>query len=432
MSFRDVSLPREKRRGSNPNTTAAAATTTAAVTPPRSAIPSLNMVRSLSVPIAPPPSETLMDYEMAPPAKKTRPIVLHGKVLNLIDSEEMDDSGTHKAILRMQMERTVSRHEQTVRQTFERRSAFSKLTHETQQFQKLVTDLEGILEKSGESPEASWRARILIRSAQEAEKDLWDKLYKYEQSLLTAGKNVGSGSDSMDNVDQGKDTENRKRELRTSQTACMKLHRDFNRSHKVLVMILSLHQKRQKAEASRLRAVRYSDDKDINGTSNQQLHEKDEDFFDRAMREREADLERMNKSMHKVNEIYQELAALVDGQQEDIDHLDDNVLDATNTVQSSADEVNCLFERDRFCGAINLSDVTADIGYDFTERDGEERQESPFLPPKVRKGEVFDWFMPFENIGEDMESVQRDIVRMGKDILQKGEEFTCESKSSRS
>jgi hypothetical protein len=420
MSFRDVNLLGEKRRGANTDTTP----TTAA-----SPMPSLNMVRSLSVPITPPPAETAMDHQMAPPAtKKTRPIVLHGKVLNLIDSEEMGDMGTQKTIARMRMERTASREEQTVRQTFERRSAFSKLTHETQQFQKLVADLEGILEQSGESPEASWRARIIIRSAQEAEKDLWDKLYNYEQSLLTAGKNSGSGSDS---ALKDKDKENSQKELRTAQTACMKLHRDFNRSHKVLVMILSLHQKRQKAEASRLRAVRWSGDKNTTGTTTTQLNKKDEDFFDRAMREREADLERMNKSMHKVNEIYHEIAALVDGQQGDIDLLDDNVLDANATVQSSANEVNCLFKRDHFCGAMNFSDITDDIGYDFTEQEGEEKQGSPFLPPKVRKGEVFDWYMPFENIGEDMESVHRDIVRMGKDILQKGGEYTCdESKSS--
>jgi hypothetical protein len=36
----------------------------------------------------------------------------------------------------------------------------------------------------------------------------------------------------------------------------------------------------------------------------------------------------------------------------------------------SADEGCYLFERDRFCGAMNFSDMTDDIGYDFT---GEEK-----------------------------------------------------------
>jgi hypothetical protein len=50
--------------------------------------------------------------------------------------------------------------------------------------------------------------------------------------------------------------------------------------------------------------------------------------------------------------------------------------------------------------------------------------ESPFLPPSVCEGKVV-------NIREDMESMHRGIVRMGKEILQKGGELTFESKSSR-
>jgi hypothetical protein len=136
-----------------------------------------------------------MDYQMVPPAKKTRPIVLHGKVLHLIDdSDEMEDSRG-----RAQKERTVSRQvAQTAEQTaFERRSAFAKLTHETQAFQKLVGNLEEILEQSSESPEASWRARIIIRSAQEAEKTCG--ITQYDSA---SDKNIGSGSLGMDNVDQ--------------------------------------------------------------------------------------------------------------------------------------------------------------------------------------------------------------------------------------
>jgi hypothetical protein len=369
-----------------------------------------------------------MDYQMTPPAKKTRPITLHGKVVYLIDSDEREDNvATHKETLRMQMERTVSRQEQTA---FERRNAFSKLTIEAVQFQKLVTDLEGILEQSGESPEASWRARIMIGSAQDAEKDLWDKLSVYEQSPLTAGT----------------DTENSQRELRSAQTACMKLHRDFNRTHKVLAMILSLHQNRQKSEAQAqasgdLRAVRWSDEKD-DAESTEQLNKKEKDFSDfRAMREREADLEREKKSMQKANEIYYEIgAASVDGQQSD---LDDNVLDEAATIQSGEDEFSCLFDRDPFCGAMNFSGMTNGIGDNSTERDGEEKHGNPISPPKVRNSEVFDWYMPFENIGEDMKSVHRDIVGMSKeilkkggndivgmskDILKKGGKYTCESK----
>lgn len=402
MSFRDVSLPREKPRFATMNNTNAATAPTK--------ISNMNMMRSLSVPMTNPPVETSITA-LAPVKKKTRPIVLHGKVLNVIDSEAV---GTHKTYARLRMERTVARQEETVRQTFERRSAFSQLTHETQQFQKLVADLEGVLDQSGESPEASWKARILIRSAQEAEKDLWDKLYKHEKSLLIP-------DDAKDKT-KTKDKENSQKELRTAQTACMKLHRDFNRGHKALLMVLSLHEKRQKAEVSRLRNIGWSE-----------AEKKDEDFFDRAMREREAELDRMNKSMHKVNEIYNELATMVDGQQHDIDILDDNLRDSKANVQSSMGQVACLFERERFCGAMDFGGPGDDYGSlptEYTEKKDEVKTGPSFSPPVIRKGEGFDWYMPFENIGEDMGAVHRDIVSFGKEIMQKGEKYTNKSKSS--
>jgi cell division septum initiation protein DivIVA len=46
----------------------------------------------------------------------------------------------------------------------------------------------------------------------------------------------------------------------------------------------------------------------------------DTDFFDQAMRQR--DLEQINKSMNKVNDIYEHLAGIVESQQEKIDKLE--------------------------------------------------------------------------------------------------------------
>jgi hypothetical protein len=71
----------------------------------------------------------------------------------------------------------------------------------------------------------------LTRSAQEADRDIADKLYWYEKSL----------------VDQG-----RRRDARTAQTACMKLHRDFRRVHQILDATLLEHERRQRADLSRL------------------------------------------------------------------------------------------------------------------------------------------------------------------------------------
>jgi len=49
----------------------------------------------------------------------------------------------------------------------------------------------------------------------------------------------------------------------------------------------------------------------------------EEDFFDRAMRERQVEVQKISESMKKVQNIYTDLAGLVDGQQDQIDQLED-------------------------------------------------------------------------------------------------------------
>ena len=375
MSFRDVSLPRDK-----------------AAHAPRPAVLSVPMsAASQEMPAAPAPA-------VVTPAKKTRPMVLHGRVVNVIDADAMEHLGTQKTYARLRMERSVYRHEGTIRQSFERKSTFAQLTHETQQFQKLVADLEGgILDPAAsESPEGAWRARILIRSAGEASKDLGNKLYQYERTLLSPTNGT---------VAVSKDKENSQKELRVQQSACMKLHRDYNRSHKGLTMALTHYQKRQNAEVSRLSAVGWS-----------QVPEKqNDDFFDRAMREREAELDTMNKSMHKVSEIYNELACIVDGQQDDIDALDDSVRDSKASVDAGYEQISCLMDRQHLCGAMSFG---MDDLYD-----GEEKLEHSLSPPVLEKGQSFDWYMPFETLGEDMSAVHRDIVGLGKDIIMRSHDY---------
>jgi hypothetical protein len=129
----------------------------------------------------------------------------------------------------------------------------------------MVTELESLLEISGHYPEAQWRTRILIRSAQDADRDIWKRLYEYESSF-------------------GEDPS-----CSRAQIASRKLHRDFRRVHKQLHATLEAYEKLQQVEVSFLSSSR---------------EEKKEDFFDRAMRERNAEVNNIHKSMQKVNEIY--------------------------------------------------------------------------------------------------------------------------------
>lgn len=125
----------------------------------------------------------------------------------------------------------------------------------------MVAELESLLEDSGISPEAQWRTRILIHSAQDADQDIQTRLYQLDESSHTSSR---------------------------AQVALRKLHRDFGRVHKDLRKVLALYQRKQQVEVSFL-------SKD----------ETKEEFFDRAMREREQEVTKIHQSMNQVNAIYQ-------------------------------------------------------------------------------------------------------------------------------
>lgn len=269
------------------------------------------------------------------------------------------------------------------------KSTFSKMMHETHHFQKLVAELESILKKSGETPETNWKARILVKSAQDTDATLSRKLNVYERSLQLQNP---AG-------------------LRTSQkTACLKLHRDFQRSHGALVTCLNEFETRQRVEVSQLGAKRWDDG---------QKPATKEDYFERTMRHRE--VERMNESMRQVNDIYNELAELVEGQQEKINHLESDIEYAGANTEAGANEILCLQGRNVggiMCGAVD--DCAGEE--DNTILLDDELKQSP---KGLRVTEAFHWYMPFETIKEDLESVKNDIVHVGKDIVSTGKRIKC-------
>lgn len=56
--------------------------------------------------------------------------------------------------------------------------------------------------------------------------------------------------------------------------------------------------------------------------------ENDEEYANRVMRERGAEVQEINKKMHIVNEIYKDLAGLVSSQQVQIDEVEDTIVDS--------------------------------------------------------------------------------------------------------
>jgi hypothetical protein len=282
-----------------------------------------------------------------------------------------------------------------------RRSNFAILTYEMQQYQKLVSDLEHLLKDAGESPDAAWRANILVKSVEETDIGLLEKLDKYEK-MLEESSSCERGSMNQQKTDL---------RLAQQRTACSKLRRDYNRCHATMKSGIEVHRKRQTVEASQLGAVHWNE----NGTG-APTHQSDVDFFDRAMRQKE--LERINTSMREVHDIYHGLAGLVERQQEQIDDMEDNASYSAANIKRGTDEYICYSKKqnDIMCGALNGcgddDDVAITMSYD--------------LPPDgLRVSENFYWSMPLETMTQDLRSVKNDILAMGKDLIGVGKRFDC-------
>lgn len=235
----------------------------------------------------------------------------------------------------------------------------------------MVAELERLVQNAGASPETQWRTRILIRSVQDADRDLQNRLHQ-----LDGKKNNPNGS--------------------SSSAALRKLHRDFGRVHQSMCQVLALYQRQQQAEVSFLNKAHDNDD------------HRDELFFDRAMREREQEVEQIHTKMNQVNTIYQDLAALVDGQQEQIDKIAEGTEESKANTKQGLHAVRHGFLAG-MCVPLNHSDQVLE-----EKKDGEEPQDGAGF----RVDEDFRWSMPFETLGDDMRAVQADVLQFGHDFLE--------------
>jgi hypothetical protein len=390
-----------------------------------------------------PPAPTTA--QTAPQTRIRRPLVLHGRVVRDGTEEEGDDDHTSAASLAARRSTRQARShapQNAVRLSLERRSKYAQLLHETTHYQKLVSDLEEVLPGAGESPQAAWRAKILMGSAQAVDQALWTKLYDYERGLVAR--------------------EEGDIEVRQAQTACMKLHRDFKRSHKGLVLALTLYEKKQRAEMARLGAVGWSERED------------EEDFYTKAMREREEEIQRMNLSMHRVKDLYQDLGLLVEEQQEPIDTIVEKNEESKGRVESGWNDFMCMPDQDRMCqpnqsitvkdgkwkvdgeelvfaipscgtmGAMALDNLSEGLlvpeATEVSEHSmtitSHNSEESPrgVIPDDASKDlrveEDFHWYMPFETMAADIQAVHHDIIQMGKRVTTEVMAQTSEAMAS--
>ena len=313
----------------------------------------------------------------------------------------------------------------SIRESWQRKSYFAKLSHEMQQYQKMVADLERLLNdkaSTGETPEAAWKARILVQSAQETDVALQAKLEDYERTLNNNNEKIQHSKPAAGALERTASAC-----TTATQMGCHKLRRDFQRSRKALATCVHTYAKRQQAEISQLGAVRHA-----HGDGG----EEEADFFDRAVRQKE--LERINQKMHVVNGIYRDLAGLVDQQQEPIDELEEEIGLAKDNVAAGADEIHCLYGRRGgqsvyLCGAVemnnNFYNAPCGVTDDGNNNNNSNRSSvdrtvsfSDDKPFGIRVTEDFRWTMPLETIKEDIHAVRNDLVEVGKAIKQR---FQC-------
>jgi hypothetical protein len=223
----------------------------------------------------------------------------------------------------------------------------------------MAAELEGILDIAGTSPEAQWRCQILIQSAKDADSDIKLQLDKLSQRH-THGPKVA---------------------------AVCKLQRDAGRARQHFLHMLQKHERRQQAEISFL------------------SRQNDEDFFEKAMRERDAEVKQIHTSMKQVNAIYQDLAELVDNQQEQINHIDQATDDAKANARDGLKNIQATIFG--LCQGKGHTDDDVQRNLAAQRNDAEEG---------YRVGEDFDWNMPFETLGKDFQSVQADVVRFGQGL----------------
>jgi hypothetical protein len=94
----------------------------------------------------------------------------------------------------------------------------------------------------------------------------------------------------------------------------------------------------------------------------------------------------------------QDLAALVDSQQEQIDKVAEQTEEAKETTRSGLEHIQQSVMG--LCGPVSSSDPKNN---DFQ---------------KLRVGEEFKWTMPFETISDDMRASAQDVFKFGRDILE--------------
>jgi hypothetical protein len=252
------------------------------------------------------------------PARHDRynqPLILHSHGRPVPHGEDMDDIAPSPEIS-PQHSKHFSRQEQ--------------LSHQLDEYQQVLTELEMCRAQSA-TPETTWRDKILVRTLQETDQDLWQNLRRHYRDTLKNGDE-------------------------TSQTACRQLQGEWSLLHESLADMLNQDRPQSTTYIRNPDCDRMSPAA-LTVSSRQEAHniKDNDDYFDRVTRQ--ADFEKMQTKMHLVQDIYNDLAGLVDQQQGRIDKLNEHISEAQVYAEAAVEEVGCYSVKEEFkrdpCGAMS-------------------------------------------------------------------------------
>ena len=180
------------------------------------------------------------------------------------------------------------------------------IAHQLGEFRNVLSDLDRCL-RDPQTPETAWRSKILSRTAKDVEQEILHTLQDDYRAVFQKGDIAAQSRNTV-------------------------FQQEWSRLHALLVKTL-----KQRDADSGLRIDHGDNHRTRHASSASPTA--DEDYFDRVSRQ--AELHQVQDKMHMVHDIYRDLAVLVDGQQEQVDKLGENVVDAQLTAEAAADEVAC-------------------------------------------------------------------------------------------
>jgi hypothetical protein len=155
---------------------------------------------------------------------------------------------------------------------------------------------------------------------------------------------------------------------------------------------------------------------------------RDDEIQLQLIRERESEIADINQKVNKVNEIYKDLAELINGQQDLIDQIDVSLEESNVYTQSGInnyEEARLRFENpileDPFGDKLGSHSKYAQAG-SLGDQEGRRRRirgapRNAVKVPRNDDEQQFDCTVPFETIQDDLKEVLRDVKSLGSKIV---------------